>query len=202
MSGKQHVFGPRLQGFGIPPWIQGDGLAPRLCVLAFSLVTLVMAVGWIQFLAGELVGCIQALGNVVKCPPVLLGFTLAAINSLGDQATNLSVARTSGKRAAFAACFSGMIFNLCIASAYGWILYTHKYSALTVPLQISLPTWMLWVALIVYLAGLLGTLAWVKARTGRLAIPHVTGKWAQGTFVCLLAAFVGLGVYEWGVGVR
>jgi len=186
-----------VQGFGIPTWIQGDGVAPRFCVLAFSAVTLFMAVGWIQFLAGELVGCMQALGNVVKCPPVLLGFTLAAINSLGDQATNLSVARTSGKRAAFAACFSGMAFNICIASAYGWFLYTQKYGVTVVPLQISVPTWMLWGAMVAFLLAFLVLLTCVKVATGDLSIPYAAGKWSQLLFLGLMVGFVSVGVVEW-----
>lgn len=153
-----------LQGFGLPQWIQGDGLLPRLCMLAISAGTLFMAVGWIQVIAGELVGCLQvcnthalhayphnhcmhatqqvtlwffmqALGNLIHCPPSLLGFTLAAVNSLGDQATNLAVARSAGKRAAIAACFSSMAFNLCLAPAYGCLLYAQKHAATAVPLQ-------------------------------------------------------------------
>lgn len=181
--------------------MQGDGIAPRLCVLGLSAVTLFMAVGWIQFLAGELVGCMQALGNVVKCPPTLLGFTLAAINSLGDQATNLSVARTSGKRAAFAACFSGMTFNLCIASAYGWFLYTQKYGVAVVPMVISRPTWMLWIAMVAFLLVLLSVLVWSKVTSGDLCIPYRGGKWSQYAFLGLMVCFVATGVADWGASV-
>lgn len=48
-----------LQGFGLPQWIQGNGVVPRLCMLGMSAGTLFMAVGWIQIIAGELVGCLQ-----------------------------------------------------------------------------------------------------------------------------------------------
>eukprot|EP00892_Ulva_mutabilis_P007411 jgi/Ulvmu1/5041/UM021_0058.1 len=189
-------------GFGIPKWIQGQGIVPRLCVLAFSAVTLFMAVGWIQLVAGELVGCMQALGNVVKCPTALLGFALAAINSLGDQATNLSLARTSGKRAAFAACFSGMTFNLCIASAYGWFLYTQKYNVATVPLQISLPTWILYTAMVLFLICMLCVVACVKTATGNFCIPQAAGRWCQMTFLVLLIGFVAGGIVQWSGSVR
>lgn len=197
---QAHMRACCLQGFGIPDWIQGQSVVPRLCVLAFSAVTLFMAVGWIQFLAGELVGCMQALGNVVKCPPVLLGFTLAAVNSFGDQATNLSLARTNGKRAAFAACFSGMAFNLCLASAYGWFLYTQKYGVSSVPLQISIPTWILWVTMVAYLLGMLCVLAGMKLSMGALCIPQVAGRWFQLTFMLLLLGFCAAGIVQWHDG--
>lgn len=48
-----------MQGFGLPQWIQGNGVVPRLCMLGMSAGTLFMAVGWIQIVAGELVGCLQ-----------------------------------------------------------------------------------------------------------------------------------------------
>ena len=48
-----------MQGFGLPQWIQGAGVGPCVCMLGMSAGTLFMAVGWIQIIAGELVGCLQ-----------------------------------------------------------------------------------------------------------------------------------------------
>ncbi|NJR41852.1 MAG: hypothetical protein HC767_03520 [Akkermansiaceae bacterium] len=139
----------------------------------------------------------QALGNVIRCPPSLLGFTLAAVNSLGDQATNLSVARSAGKRAAIAACFSSMTFNICIASAYGWVLYTRKEGGTVVPLQVSGPTWLLLCAVIVYLLGLLAVIFCGWKGSGAAYIPYQAGRTAQMAFMGLMVLFVCQAVYNW-----
>ena len=140
---------------------------------------------------------LQALGNVTRCPPSLLGFALAAVNSLGDQATNLSVARSAGKRAAIAACFSSMTFNVCIASAYGWALYVRKEGGTVVPLHVSGPTWLLLCAVTAYLLALLAVVFWGWRRHGGIYIPYEAGRAAQMSFFGLMAVFVCQGVFNW-----
>lgn len=67
----------RAQGFGLPQWIQGSGVVPRLCMLGMSAGTLFMAVGWIQIIAGELVGCLQVCSQLTGMRAVLLAFLRA-----------------------------------------------------------------------------------------------------------------------------
>jgi Ca2+/Na+ antiporter len=166
-------------------------------VLLFSLLTIFMAVVWLQMVAGELVGCLRACGILIRCPQVLLGFSLAIINSLGDQATNTSVARVSGKRAAFAACFSGQTFNVAVASLCGYVLNSRQTHQGVVPLHVSQSTWLLWGTLATYLCLLLSTIGVRHLQMGRAELPHWAGSAARLLFGVLVAAFWVTGLLHW-----
>lgn len=186
-----------MQGYDVTQWLDSPGLAPKGAVLLFSVLTIFMAIAWIQLIAGELVGCLQAFGIALDCPPALLGFTLAVVNSLGDQATNVAVARVSGKRAAFAACFSGMTFNIAISSAYGYVLYVQRTHQHVIPMHITYPTWVLWGCLVAFLVSLLGIIAARKGTVGIAELPFWVGRWSKMGFLVLLLAFFAQGFVQW-----
>jgi solute carrier family 24 (sodium/potassium/calcium exchanger), member 6 len=153
-------------------------------------LTLLMAVGWIQLIAQELVGCLQAFGMLMACPSALLGFSLAIVNSFGDKATNIAVAKVSGTRAAFAACFSGMAFNLALAPAYGWFMYHSAGGRRVVPVEASAATWLLWGALAVYLISVLLVLASTSLSTGQALLPASFAHVARGAFLLVVSVVV------------
>lgn len=178
-------------------WLDSPGVAPKAATLLFALTTLAMAAAWIQLIAGELVGCLRACGTLLRCPPVLLGFTLAIVNSLGDQATNTAVARVSGARAAFAACFSGQTFNVAMASLLGYWLNRAHTHARVVQLRVSPSTWLLWGVLAVYLVVLLVAIGVLRMRQGSAEVPARAGTGAQALFGLLLASFWLVGLCKW-----
>lgn len=179
-----------MQGFAAPRWLDTASAPVKVAILAFSGLTAALTVAWIQLIASELVGCLQAFGIVLQCPPVLLGFALAVVNSLVDAATNLAVAKVSGKRAAFAACYSGMAFNLTAASLGGYLLYTRQTHAARLPLHISSPTWLLWSSLVAFLVATLGRLSVLPWRGGAAPLPDSIGQWCRVAFFAVLAVFL------------
>ena len=186
-----------VQGYGLTGWLDGPGVAPQVAILLYAFISIFCAVAWIQLVASELVGALRACGLLIQCPPVLLGFTLAIVNSLGDLATNTSVARVSGKRAAFAACFSGQTFNLAMASLYGTTLYWARTHSATAPLRISGSTWLLWFALVLYAISLLATIGVSHVTAGAAELPRWAGKAARGAFAALVVLFWAVGLVKW-----
>jgi hypothetical protein len=162
----------------------------RVYLIVLHGLTLVMAVGWIQLVAQELVGCLGAFGKLMSCPSAMLGFSLAIVNSFGDYATDLAVAKVSGMRAAFAACFSGMAFNLAIASSYGWFMFHDAQGGNLVPFKASAATWTLWGSLCVYLTCMLLVLAYTAVTGGQAQLPASFGQIAKMSFLATVAVFV------------
>ena len=186
-----------VQGASITEWLQRNTVASQAAVACFSALSIFMAVAWIQLFAGELVGCLQAFGIVLHCPPVLLGFLLAIVNSFGDQATNVAVAQVSGKRAAFAACFSSMSFNLAVSSVYGYLLYVQRTHEAVLPMRITPPTWLLCGALVAFLVALLLIIGMRWWACGQAELPTWVGLWARRSFAALSCVFVAQGVLDW-----
>lgn len=189
-----------MQGYAASRWLDTASTPVRAAVLAFSGLTAALTVAWIQLIASELVGCLQAFGIVLHCPPVLLGFALAVVHSFVDHATNLSVAKVSGKRAAFAACYSGMAFNLTAASLGGYLLYARHVHATRLPLRISSPTWLLWGSLVTFLVATLGRLSSLPWRGGAAPLPDSLGWWSRMAFFAVLLAFLAQSVASWLLG--
>lgn len=188
---------PWLQGNDISKWLASPSIVPKACIIVFAIITMAMAAAWIQMVAGELVNCLRACGILLGCPPALLGFTLAAINSMGDLATNTAVAQVSGKRAAFAACFCGQTFNLAMASVYGFVLNVMRTHQDSIEMQISPGTWILWLSLMGYLLVLLFSIAGNVLHTGAVELPYQCGRAARYMFAVLLGAFLVRGAFAW-----
>jgi hypothetical protein len=90
-----------------------------------------------------------------------------------------------------------MTFNICIASAYGWVLYTRKEGGTVVPLHVSGPTWLLLCAVTAYLIGLLAVIFWGWSSRGGTYIPCSVGRASQMAFLSLVVLFVCQGVLDW-----
>mmetsp|Transcript_2938 Transcript_2938/g.6806 ORF Transcript_2938/g.6806 Transcript_2938/m.6806 type:complete len:650 (-) Transcript_2938:219-2168(-) len=79
----------------------------------WTLSAFVMCIVWIYVLAGELVTCLAALGNLLEIPPAFLGLTVLAWgNSMGDFFTNTAVAKQGLGEMAVAGCYGGPVFNI------------------------------------------------------------------------------------------
>jgi sodium/potassium/calcium exchanger 6 len=81
--------------------------------VTWTLSAFFMCVVWIYVLAGELITCLSALGNIMGIPPAFLGLTVLAWgNSMGDFFTNTSVAQQGFGEMALAGCYGGPVFNI------------------------------------------------------------------------------------------
>jgi sodium/potassium/calcium exchanger 6 len=77
-----------------------------------------MCVTWIYLLAGELVGCLESLGEILAVPSAYLGLTVLAWgNSIGDFFSNTSLARRGLGEMAVAGCYGGPVFNILVGLA-------------------------------------------------------------------------------------
>lgn len=81
--------------------------------MTWTLSAFAMCVVWIYILAGELITCLAAMGNLLGIPPAFLGLTVLAWgNSMGDFFTNTSVAQQGFGEMALAGCYGGPVFNI------------------------------------------------------------------------------------------
>uniref|UniRef100_A0A0D6R718 Sodium/calcium exchanger membrane region domain-containing protein n=1 Tax=Araucaria cunninghamii TaxID=56994 RepID=A0A0D6R718_ARACU len=89
----------------------------------------VMSVCSISFVAGELLGCLAALGVILKLPPALLGLTVLAWgNSVGDLVADVAVAKAGQPAMAIAGCYAGPMFNMLIGLGLAFVVRTaHTY---------------------------------------------------------------------------
>lgn len=92
-------------------------------------VAFVTSVCWISFIAGELLGCLAALGVILKLSPALLGLTVLAWgNSIGDLVADVAVAKAGQPAMAMAGCYAGPMFNMLIGLGLALIMRTaHAY---------------------------------------------------------------------------
>lgn len=83
-------------------------------------VAFVMSVCWISFIAGELLGCLAALGVILKLSPALLGLTVLAWgNSIGDLVADVAVAKAGQPAWPWLVAMQG----LCLTCLLGWGLH-------------------------------------------------------------------------------
>lgn len=74
-----------------------------------------MCIAWIYLLAGELVACLSAVGEVLGIPSSFMGLTILAWgNSVGDYFANVAVAKQGFSEMAVTGCIGGPIFNMFI----------------------------------------------------------------------------------------
>lgn len=87
----------------------------KIFTIIWTLIAFGMCIFWIYLIAGELVTCLSALGNVLGIPSGFLGLTVLAWgNSMGDFFTNTSVARQGLGEMALAGCYGGPVFNILV----------------------------------------------------------------------------------------
>jgi sodium/potassium/calcium exchanger 6 len=74
-----------------------------------------MCIAWIYLLAGELVACLSAVGEIMHIPSSFMGLTILAWgNSIGDYFANVAVAKQGFSEMAVTGCIGGPIFNMFI----------------------------------------------------------------------------------------
>ncbi|PVV04927.1 hypothetical protein BB560_000559 [Smittium megazygosporum] len=88
----------------------------RLVIDSFpGFIGFVSGIFWINLISNEVVEILQTLGSVLKISNSLMGFTLLAFgNSIGDLATNITVARLGFPIMGISACFGGPLLNLSL----------------------------------------------------------------------------------------
>nr|CAG8449873.1 14475_t:CDS:10 [Entrophospora candida] len=81
-----------------------------LCFMGFG-----VAIVWIFLVANEVVGLLQALGQIMGLSDAILGLTIFAMgNSLGDFVANITIAKMGFPMMAMSACFGGPMLNILL----------------------------------------------------------------------------------------
>jgi Ca2+/Na+ antiporter len=97
----------------------GTQLAPRRAG-AFTVITFVTAILWLNTAAGMLVNVSLVAGRILGVEPALLGATVLAWgNSLPDLVNNMALARDGFPTMALAACFASPLFQMLAGMALG-----------------------------------------------------------------------------------
>ncbi|XP_055627136.1 mitochondrial sodium/calcium exchanger protein-like [Toxorhynchites rutilus septentrionalis] len=95
--------------------------------LVYALMVFVGSIQMIYVLAQEIVSLLVTLGLVVKMSKSMLGLSVLAWgNSIGDLFSNITLAKQGYGQMAFAACFGGPLFNLCLGLGITMILKAAK----------------------------------------------------------------------------
>lgn len=80
---------------------------------ALVVVSMVMAIIWIYFIANELVSLLQSAGSMIGISSGILGITVLAWgNSVGDMIANVVVAKSGQPQMAISACFAAPMTNM------------------------------------------------------------------------------------------
>ncbi|CAK9436756.1 uncharacterized protein LODBEIA_P12780 [Lodderomyces beijingensis] len=150
-----------------------------------SIFGLVTAVTWISIIASEVVSLLHVISAAYSLSDDLLGITLFAVgNSVGDFATNYTIAKMGLPNMAFAACFGGPLLALCSLGLNGLILSNDLH------LQASRILWIGVIALFWNMAVLCVNLprnGWMLDRKiGSVLI----GNWIASCALCTLSNFV------------
>jgi sodium/potassium/calcium exchanger 6 len=79
---------------------------------AFSLISFVAAIAWLNIIASECVSILQTFGLMLNISTSLLGLTVLAVgNSVGDWVADVAVARAGSPATSIAACFGSPLLN-------------------------------------------------------------------------------------------
>ncbi|CAH1762661.1 10007_t:CDS:2 [Entrophospora sp. SA101] len=90
-----------------------------------------VAIVWIFLIADEVVGLLQAIGQIFEVSDAILGLTIFAMgNSLGDLVANITTAKMGSPMMAISACFGGpmlnILFGIGISATYTTITTGHS----------------------------------------------------------------------------
>ena len=96
--------------------------------MAWEVCGFIMSVAWIRIIAGELLTCLAAIGDIFGYPPSVLGLTVLAWgNSMGDLFSNLAVAKQGRGEMALAGCYGGPAFNMLVGLGVSFTIVAIKY---------------------------------------------------------------------------
>ncbi|EPB91362.1 hypothetical protein HMPREF1544_01880 [Mucor circinelloides 1006PhL] len=80
-----------------------------------SFVGFFVALNWIFLLANEVVGLLQAIGQILSISDAIMGLTVFALgNSIGDFVANTAIAKMGFPTMAISACYAGPLLNMVL----------------------------------------------------------------------------------------
>ncbi|KAK4513095.1 DNA polymerase delta small subunit Cdc1 [Mucor velutinosus] len=80
-----------------------------------SFVGFFVALNWIFLLANEVVGLLQAFGQIFSISDAIMGLTVFALgNSIGDFVANTAIAKMGFPTMAISACYAGPLLNMVL----------------------------------------------------------------------------------------
>ncbi|EAT48204.1 AAEL000751-PA [Aedes aegypti] len=95
--------------------------------LVYALLAFVGSIQVIYVVAQEVVSLLMTLGLVLELSKSMLGLSVLAWgNSIGDLFSNIALAKRGYGKMAFAACFGGPLFNLCLGLGSTMIVRASK----------------------------------------------------------------------------
>ncbi|KNA18777.1 hypothetical protein SOVF_067540 isoform B [Spinacia oleracea] len=162
---------------------------PKTEKIHVVLVAFVMSVFWISNVAGELLNCLAALGQILNLPPSILGLTVLAWgNSVGDLVADVAVAKAGQPALAMAGCFAGPMFNMLIGLGTALLIQTAKVSPEPYVLHFHVSIVIAFVFLFLSLMGSLLVVTWSRFRVPRFWGFCLVGLYVIFIFVSLIIA--------------
>ncbi|CAA7399988.1 unnamed protein product [Spirodela intermedia] len=154
--------------------------------IAAVLLAFLMSVLWISTIAGELLGCLSALGRLLGLPPALLGLTVLAWgNSVGDLVADVAVARAGQPAMAVAGCFAGPMFNMLVGLGAALVVSSAAVYPEPYELRFHVSIVVAFVFLLLSLMGSLLVVTWWRFRVPRFWGFCLVGLYALFTAVSL-----------------
>lgn len=157
--------------------------APKTVQLPVLLIAFVMSVFWISTIAGELLNCLAAVGEILELPAALLGLTVLAWgNSVGDLVADVAVAKAGQPAMAMAGCFAGPMFNMLVGLGTALVIQTANVYPNAYELHFHVGIVMAFVFLLLSLMGSLLVITWSRFR-----VPRFWGYCLVGLYVFFTA---------------
>ncbi|CEP14885.1 hypothetical protein [Parasitella parasitica] len=92
-----------------------SGNEPPSWFWMLSFVGFFVALNWIFLLANEVVGLLQAIGQILSISEAIMGLTVFALgNSVGDFVANTAIAKMGFPTMAISACYAGPLLNMVL----------------------------------------------------------------------------------------
>ncbi|KAK3005941.1 hypothetical protein RJ639_016727 [Escallonia herrerae] len=142
--------------------------APKTEQIAIVVAAFVMSVFWISTMAGELLNCLAALGELLELSPALLGLTVLAWgNSVGDLVADVAVAKAGQPAMAMAGCFACPMFNMLFGLGTALVIQTANVYPEAYKLHFHVSIAVAFMFLFLSLMGSLLVVTWCRFRVPR-----------------------------------
>jgi sodium/potassium/calcium exchanger 6 len=162
---------------------------PKTEQLPVLITAFVMSVFWISTIAGELLNCLAALGEILELPPALLGLTVLAWgNSVGDLVADVAVAKAGQPAMAMAGCFAGPMFNMLVGLGTALVMQTANVYPNAYELHFHMGIVIAFVFLLLSLMGSLLVIIWYRFRVPRFWGFCLVGLYIVFTAISLVIA--------------
>ncbi|KAK2993886.1 hypothetical protein RJ640_025043 [Escallonia rubra] len=141
---------------------------PKTEQIAIVVAAFVMSVFWISTMAGELLNCLAALGELLELSPALLGLTVLAWgNSVGDLVADVAVAKAGQPAMAMAGCFACPMFNMLFGLGTALVIQTANVYPEAYKLHFHVSIAVAFIFLFLSLMGSLLVVTWCRFRVPR-----------------------------------